>query len=273
MVIFVLKVKPLFRITAFHTSWKAKFEKDRLFTGESHNFWEMVYVTNGKLCVAKEEKVYELEPGNALFFAPMEFHSIWNHEETPAEFIILSFSFDRDLKSSLSDGIFKISKTEKKLIDDVRSIYKSTFDSPDKISSQLASNRMEELILLLLQTQQPEKKYHVSIGATNYNRIISFLLRHLEENLSTEEIAKECSLSVSNLKKTFRKYSGMGIIQYYNEQRMILATSLIKENMSFSEVSERLNFSSQNYFTETFKRHMKMTPMQYKKSLEKQPDK
>ena len=265
----MLKIKPLFKITAFHTSWKANFAKNHLFAGESHNFWEMVYVTGGKLCVSKNEKVYEVEPNNAVFFAPMEFHSMWNNDDAPADFIILSFSLDRELSSTLSDGVFKIAKTEEKLINSVRTIYKSTLDLPDKFSSQLAANRMEELILLLLQTQEPEKKYHISIGATNYNRIISFLYAHLKENLSTEEIAKQCSLSVSNLKKTFRKYSGMGIIQYYNEQRMILATSYIKDNMSFSEIAEKLNFSSQNYFTETFKRHMKLTPMQYKKSLEK----
>ena len=60
----------------------------------------------------------------------------------------------------------------------------------------------------------------------------------------------------------------MGIMQYYNEKRMILATSLIKQDLKMSEIAEELGFQNQNYFTESFKRHMGMTPSQYKKQTE-----
>ena len=266
---FMLTIKSQFKITAFYSNWRATWPKNYFFAGESHDFWEMIYVLDGRLGISKNEKIYELEAGNAIFCAPMEFHSMWNCGEKDVSVIILSFSFDCELSSPLSDGVFKITETEEQIIDAVRNAYKKTLNSADRYSLQLTANRMEELLLLLLQTQEPEKKYHTSIGAANYNRIISFLHKNLSQNYSTEEIARQCSLSVSNLKKTFRKYAGTGVIQYYNEQRMILATSYIKDNMSFSEIAEKLNFSSQNYFTETFKRHMKMTPMQYKKTLEK----
>ncbi len=264
----MLRIEPQIRVTSFHSGWKNARWQNFVFTGESHDFWEFMYVTSGKMGVAKNEKIFELEEGDIIFYRPMEFHSIWTRDDSSICVTIMSFSLEGSDFSSLGDGFFKTGTIEQRLITEAINLYHASRDTVDPFSVQLAAIRVEELLLRLITLHTPEQTHHISSGAKNYRRIISFLDSHLKENLSTEDIAKECCLSVSNLKKIFKKYSGMGIMQYYNEQRMILATSYIKQDFKFSEIAEKLNFSSQNYFTEVFKRHMKMTPMQYKKLLE-----
>lgn len=265
----MLKVEPQIRVLSFHSGWENAQWQNYVFTGESHDFWEFMYVTGGNVGVAKNEKIFELSEGDIIFYRPLEFHSMWTSDDTPVCVAIMSFSLEGSGFSSLGDGIFKTERYEQRLISDALKLYKNSKDAVDPFSLQLAAIRIEELLLRLVTLQTPEQTHHISAGARNYRKILSFLDTHLRENLSTEEIAKECCSSVSNLKKIFKKYSGMGIMQYYNEKRMILATMLIKQDMKMSEIAEELGFQNQNYFTETFKRHMGMTPTQYKKLTEK----
>jgi len=265
----MLKVEPEIRVLSFHSGWENASWQNFVFTGESHDFWEFMWVVSGKVGVAKNEKIFELREGDIIFYRPMEFHSIWTMDDDPIRVTIMSFSLGGNSFSSLGDGIFKTERYEQRLISDALTLYKKSKEAVDRFALQLAAIRIEELLLRLVTLQTPEQTHHISTGARIYKRILSFLDSHLCDNLSTEEIAKECCLSVSNLKKIFKKYSGMGIIQYYNEQRMILATMLIRRDFKMSEIAERLGFSTQNYFTESFKRHMGMTPMQYKKQTEK----
>lgn len=269
----MLRIEPQARVLSFHSGWKNSRWQNYVFPGESHDFWEFMYVIEGKMGVSKNEKIFELEPGDIIFYRPMEFHSIWTRDGSTLRVTIMSFSLEGEGFSSLGDGIFKAEKAEQRLISDAIDLYISSKDTVDPFSVQLAAIRIEELILRLITLQTPEQTHHISSGAKNYRKILSFLDGHLRQNLSTEEIAKGCCSSVSNLKKIFRKYSGMGIMQYYNEQRMILATQLIKKDMKMSQIAEELGFQNQNYFTESFKRHMGMTPTQYKKLSEESTEK
>lgn len=264
----MLKVEPQVRVLSFHSGWENCCWQNYVFPGESHDFWEFMYVVDGKMGVAKNEKIFELEEGDIIFYRPMEFHSIWTHDNSSLCVTIMSFSLEGDGFASLGDGIFKTEKPEQRLISDAIKLYKASKNTASPFSVQLAALRVEELIMRLITLQHPEQTHHISSGARNYRKILSFLDSHLRANLSTEEIAKECCSSASNLKKIFKKYSGMGIMQYYNEKRMILATTLIKQGLKMSEIAEELGFQNQNYFTETFKRHMGMTPTQYKKMTE-----
>lgn len=93
---------------------------------------------------------------------------------------------------------------------------------------------------------------------------------NVDKNLSSEEIAGLCGLGLSNLKRIVNKYSGVGVMQYYNNLRILKAMEMIQaRGKSIQEISETLNFSSQNYFTEVFKRQCNFTPSGYKRTFSK----
>jgi AraC-like DNA-binding protein len=51
-------------------------------------------------------------------------------------------------------------------------------------------------------------------------------------------------MSVSNLKKTFKKYSDEGVISYFNKMKIRKSIDLLKQDLSIGEISEMLSFSS-----------------------------
>ena len=104
-----------------------------------------------------------------------------------------------------------------------------------------------------------------SSAAMRYSEIVNVLQEHLHESLSAEEIAKLCNMSLSNLKKIFTKYAGMGVSRYFAEMKMRHAVTLLKEGKRVGEVAAALGFADQNYFSTAFRRVMGVPPGQYRR--------
>ena len=88
--------------------------------------------------------------------------------------------------------------------------------------------------------------------------------KNIGKMLSVDDIAKLCSMSRSNVKRVFAKYSGMGVIEYFNDMKVKRAKKLLREGMSIKEVSLALGFYNQNYFSTMFKRIDGVSPGKYK---------
>ena len=54
-------------------------------------------------------------------------------------------------------------------------------------------------------------------------------------------------------------------MDYYSNLKIAEAKKLIRQNFSFSEVSEMLYFDSLPHFTKTFKKYMGVLPSEFKK--------
>ncbi len=66
----------------------------------------------------------------------------------------------------------------------------------------------------------------------------------LETHLSIAELAASMNISLSSLKRLFKKYMGMSVYKYYLTLKTRLATTLLQGGMSVGEVANRLGFSS-----------------------------
>jgi len=106
------------------------------------------------------------------------------------------------------------------------------------------------------------------IGNPN-SAISSKVQRYIEQNINHKidegEIAKALGISRSYLCVQFKKETGKnlnGFIQEIkiDEAKMLLSTS----NKSAVSISTILDFSSQSYFQNIFKKHTGMTPKQYR---------
>ena len=87
---------------------------------------------------------------------------------------------------------------------------------------------------------------------------------NINTNLSVGEIAEMCHMSEVNLKKTFSRYSGMGVMAYFNNMKIKTAVKMIENGVSVKETAAALGFSNQNYFSTVFKRIMGSAPVYFK---------
>lgn len=258
------------KVVSVHTiksGFENTFESDFVFPGEQHDFWEFVYVIDGCLEVVKDEKVYVLESGQMTFYAPSVFHGIRSAKGTCPHIIIMSFLLTGNGHEKLGNGVFDVTEKEKSIIFSALSYYNTCLHSNDNLKLQFAAIKLEELMLDLLENQTPRTTPQKNTGSQNYRMIVNTLEQKANDNLTAEQIADCCGMSLSNLKKTFKRYSGIGLMNYYNNIRITRAKSLIQQGKSMLEVSQLLNYSSQYYFTVSFKRYMHMTPTEYKKKM------
>ena len=82
------------RITALCSAWVGIKEAGYSFDGESHDFWECVFILRGRAGVTAGEDVYSLSRGDMIFHPPGEFHRLWNDGSESMRVLIISFSAD-----------------------------------------------------------------------------------------------------------------------------------------------------------------------------------
>ena len=90
---------------------------------------------------------------------------------------------------------------------------------------------------------------------------------------SLKEISRELRYDYTYLSKLFKKTTTQTISDYYHFQRLETACVLIKENkLNFTQISDKLNYSSVYSFSKAFKKQYAVSPMTYKKLFSKQYD-
>lgn len=103
--------------------------------------------------------------------------------------------------------------------------------------------------------------------------LISNVKQYVEEHLydtdlSVSAIAKEVHLSVNYLRSIFKENTGLSLSSYITEQKLELICNLLKEtDMPIQEISDKLGFTTRNYFFTFFKKHKGVTPTQYRNDI------
>ena len=85
-------------------------------------------------------------------------------------------------------------------------------------------------------------------------------------NSLIEDICRKTAYSKAYLFRIFKAKTGKTIMRCFVEMKIKEAKQLLRENeLSVREISERLAFSTPDYFTKTFKKVTGLTPLAYKK--------
>ena len=84
--------KNVINIEKFNSIYYFEFGKDFTHTPESHNFWEMVYVDNGRINAISDGKGFMLEQGQVIFHEPMEVHAHISDKHVANNMMVISFT-------------------------------------------------------------------------------------------------------------------------------------------------------------------------------------
>jgi AraC-like DNA-binding protein len=95
--------------------------------------------------------------------------------------------------------------------------------------------------------------------------IDQLLASHLDRQLSLTEVAECVTMSVTHLTRTFRRLTGMTLMQHLTNYRLDLAAHwLTTTDLPIGAIAHRLGFLSQAYFSACFKRRAGLTPSVYR---------
>lgn len=101
-------------------------------------------------------------------------------------------------------------------------------------------------------------------------RCINLIYSHLPGKITLEELADEIHLSPKYLSSLFIKETGDSLTEFTTKARIDQATHLLSSStLSYLEISNVLEFSSQSHFTKVFKKKTGMTPKEYRLKYQK----
>lgn len=133
-----------------------------------------------------------------------------------------------------------------------------------------ACRNVSELIALRNQaikdlTERVNTRNAVKKSSNYVERCKDYIAKHYSEKVIIDDIAKELGISRGYLSKRFKDETGVTWQEYVIQFRVRKAADLLKySDESIARISESVNFSSQSYFGEKFKKYMKMTPREYR---------
>lgn len=107
-----------------------------------------------------------------------------------------------------------------------------------------------------------------------YSKPIINALDYISDNLHNriliQEIADFLSLSVPYFSRLFKEEIGVTFSEYVTVKKIEAAANMLQfSDYSAVEISNLFNFSSHSYFIKVFKKHMGMTPKEYRKNYYK----
>lgn len=123
------------------------------------------------------------------------------------------------------------------------------------------------LALILAETYDREKQDTTLMQNKYVTAIIRYMYKHIQENLTLEQIIKEFDLSKSYLNTIFQKYTQHAPMDFYINLKMKEACKLIRAtDLYIYEVAQKLGYQDQYYFSRIFKKVVGISPKEYKNS-------
>lgn len=260
-------------VSAFEATYRSGFD----FKGENHNFWEFVYVIDGVVCVTADDRIHTLKTGDVIFHKPMEFHKLKIVNETSASLLIMSFYLEGDSISYFENAVFSLGADAQDKIEQIITFLRKNRPEENKnnylfklkndsVLIQETANYTELFLMSLLNSDVKTKEV-TTRSALMYKKIINAMKENVENNLTVDELADLCGMSTSNLKKVYSMYSVFSIHKYFVKLKIARAIEMLEEGYNVTEISDKLGFNNQNYFSIVFKRETSMSPLNYRKNI------
>ena len=139
------------------------------------------------------------------------------------------------------------------------------FSNIDRFASHLeelgsaAENTFEQQIELMRANTKPRKR---AVEAMR-----GYIKSHLNVNFSLADVAESVDLSPYYASRIFREDQNTTIMEYAAQLRMNEACYLLANpNLRIDEISAQLGYADSSYFARVFKKHVGMSPRQYRLS-------
>ncbi|MEE1043836.1 MAG: AraC family transcriptional regulator [Clostridia bacterium] len=236
-----------------------------VFPGDRHTFWELHAVLKGSKVLTCDDKILNLSAGQMYLIPPHEFHQ-YIITETELEYIVLTF----DMDYTPPDVVYSLSDDNIKLMRMMISEMKEKFPNGDfNDNSTTAPQTLKLLTELLISRAVSHDAVPCAKNENSdiFGKAVHFMKANIFDTISSNDIAKHCGVSNSTLKRLFKIHTQNGVMYYYNSLKMEYAKKMIEKGTTVCKIAEELNFSSQAYFSSSFKQYTGMSPLAYKKSI------
>jgi AraC-like DNA-binding protein len=156
----------------------------------------------------------------------------------------------------------------------IEHIFAELYTAPKEFIYGYFKVKVIELLMFLSSLKekdyQKEQKYFDRNQVLIVKRIQNYMVEHIQEHISLEELSKMFNIPLTSMKNCFKGIYGISIYAYLKDYRINTAALLLRQtNDSITQIANRIGYENPSKFSEAFKKNMGMLPSEYRKSLSK----
>lgn len=240
-----------------------------------------MFVNKGEVAVRSQEDYFRLNKQKAMlakclnyFFEPSNNEAECNEGiESVGIFLYPSLVedlFEFDLSTSNYKTDYNLKQIEvDRLLDNYRESITILLENPELADEGMIRTKLKEFVLLMAKSQQAPSQLDFLAALFKPNEVAfkSVILHNLYADLSLEELAQLCHLSLSSFKRRFKEVFDESPKKYIARKKVEKAAVLLEsEELRISDVAYDVGFNSLSTFHRNFTAHYGKSPSDYRLS-------
>lgn len=251
---------------------KSKYEGDWQSILHSHYFAEFFYVLSGRGKFVVENETFDVGPDDLVIVNPNIQHTELSFDAAPLEYIVLGveqLAFDFvAANEDRSYSVVNYRANQSRILTYLQALLDEV-ENRRQSHDIVCRDLLEVLIINIVRTSGL-----VTMPAVTQktSKECSLVKRYIDSNfgddISLDILAARTHLNKFYLIHAFTKAYGISPINYLISKRISAAKELLEStDHSISQIAQIVGFSSQSYFSQSFKRLVEETPAQYRKRM------
>lgn len=252
------------------------------FKREAREYYEteacFAFVTRGEYRVRDQTSLIDINPKTALLAKCTNYFyesSLYPNESEQGEVIgvflypgIFQSLFNFDISQSDHRVDYNLKQVAvDRLLEHYRDSINILLDSPELADELLIESKLREFVLLMTKKVDApsEIDFLASMFKPNFAKFEEVIQTHLYADLSLDELAKLCHMSLSTFKRKFSETYSESPKKYITRLKIEQAIALLKTgDLRISEIVFRTGFESISTFNRAFKAHTGKSPSQFR---------
>ena len=249
----------------------ARYGGDWHSVPHTHGHMELFFIVGGKGQFLIEDRLHPVNVNNLVIINPNVTHTEVSLNAQPLEYIVLGVDGIELAAGENSDGRYSILDQFESA--DISSCLRNILREMEQKNTgyeDVCQAYMEILIIRLMRNidQAVPTASRQGTGNRQCAAVKRYIDLHFKEPLSLEQLAEEAHMNKFYLSHTFKKEYGISPINYMISKRIEESKYLLAEtDLSLSQISQLLGFSSLSYFSQVFRKTQSVPPMEYRQSV------
>ena len=248
----------------------AKYGGDWHSVPHTHNHVELFYIIGGKGQFLINDDLYPVNTNHLIIINPNVIHTEVSLNAQPLEYIVLGIDGIELSINDTANGQFCILDHFESV--DISSCLRNILREMEMKQpgyEDVCQAFMEILIIRLMRSTGlsvpngiPSVSSHRQCAA-----IRRYIDLHFKESLTLDLLAEEAHMNKHYLSHAFKREYGISPINYMISRRIEESKYLLTEtDLSLSQISQLLGFSSLSYFSQVFRKSQSIPPIEYRQN-------
>lgn len=246
----------------------------------NHTWFEFNYIISGDLHTSFGEEMLSFKSGNFFIVPPGMEHFHKYNNKNPHEGIFIRWQVKKnpsdmpDLQFSLFNYLNNLRTWEPQVYTDEYQLYSLIIQLFEELNRTKSAINLQLLFVRFLsylaEIHDKSKTTYQSEYLFSYRTLfkkIEILLNDVNfEKITVHSLAASLHMSYGHLARIYKKLTGITLVEKLNCVKLEKAVELLKNpNLTISEISNKVGFSSQYYFSKVFKDKYGICPREYRK--------